>query len=123
VLRPTIAGDTLYLNTGMRTKQCERIAISKCLKVEPLIIYPWRFEIMKADDQLVYSWLTETEILDLARSDGFSHPSNFFDFFKRYKTECLDDMELIHWDTDKFFVPVMALTLPSPNGRGEGGEA
>lgn len=109
VRRPTVTGDTLYLNVGMRTKQCERIAISKCIKVEPLIIYPWDMEILKADDELVYSGMIGEDVLKLARADGFDSCSAFFDFFKRYKDSCLDDMELIHWDTGKFFMPVMGI--------------
>jgi hypothetical protein len=105
--RATVPGDMLYLNTGMRTKKFERIAISTCIKIEPVVIYPYDQKIVLMDTSGKMSMAGVATADHLARLDGFMNMDDFFYFFKRYKKNELDDFEIIHWDTGKFFMPVM----------------
>ena len=94
VRRPTVAGDRLFLYTGMRTKNSELIANALCTLVEPVIIYPFIGHIRKNG-----VLMEENEIEALAKADGFQDAELFFDFFRKTydKTE-LNDFEIIHWD-------------------------
>lgn len=100
----TAPGDALFLYIGMRTKDAFMFAHSVCVLVEPVVIYPWRGELLKADHRGVYGWLSAEELLKLARADGFETVEAFFDFFKLYKLQCLDDFEIIHWDAKRLTV-------------------
>lgn len=100
--RPTKAGDMLMLYTGMRTKQCELIAISDCIKVSPISI------IRGVGVRLEGNLLSDEEVHALARADGFSDGWQFFDFFDRYPFEVISsELELIYWDVGDVFLPKM----------------
>lgn len=93
--RPTVAGDRLFLYTGMRTKNSELIANALCTLVEPVIIYPFIGHIRNGDGVL----MDVPEIEALAKADGFQDVESFFEFFcKTYDKSELDDFEIIHWD-------------------------
>lgn len=96
--RPTVPGDMLMMFINMRTPRCHRFAESRCIRVDPLIIYPWRREVLAADHRGVYSWMRPLEIEELAKRDGFVNSDPFFHFFERYGEECLDDFENLWWD-------------------------
>lgn len=90
--RPTVAGDTLYLYTGLRTKKAKLIKQTPCLKVEPIQVLRGVGVVLNGVE------LTEQQTVDLALHDGFSGPWEFFDFFDRYPYEVLSTkLELIHW--------------------------
>jgi len=81
-----------------RTKNVVRFAIAPCIKVEPIIMYPWERKILRADEAGVYEWMSLREVGELAERDGFADLLAFFDFFKQYRDEMLDDFEIIWWD-------------------------
>jgi hypothetical protein len=115
--RPTVPGDMLSLYTGMRTKQCTLIATAPCVAVEPCVIKPALQEFWIWEDETPgsrfydnsdpenpvgsFRLMTRGEVQSLSIKDGFVMPQNFFDFFKLYKREVLDDFEVIYWDTSK----------------------
>jgi hypothetical protein len=109
--RPTVPGDELSLYTGMRTKSCTLIAIAPCVNVEPIRFYLDRSEIyiwspeqpgdlyyQEGEEIGSYRLMSAEEVNVLAHSDGFEDVYDFFDFFKRYKSDYLDDFEIVHWD-------------------------
>jgi hypothetical protein len=97
-MHPVKPGDTIMMFTGLRTKHCTRFGTAPCVKVEPIIIYPWKMEVLIADHQGVFGWMREDEINALARRDGFTGASAFFAFFKQYGLEMLSAFEIIWWD-------------------------
>lgn len=93
---PTKVGDTLKLFTGMRTKNCSQFAEAKCSKVEPLVIW---VSIRKLSSSFGTGFFSSKRVKDVALNDGFDSVDAFFDFFKLYKSEILEDFEIIYWDT------------------------
>lgn len=89
---PTKAGDILSLYVGMRTKSCQLIAEVPCVDVVPCAIWPWEEH---------FAAPIHASIYDFVRSDGFESVKAFFEFFKRYKHQRLDDFEIIYWDPKK----------------------
>jgi len=86
-------GDVLSLYVGMRTKGCRLIGRAPCVKVEPVVIYPWRHQVLVGGQVL-----SNSRAMELARRDGFAELASFFKFFQRYGRECLEDFEVIWWD-------------------------
>ena len=81
--RPTRVGDTLYLYTGMRTKQCRKLRVEKCTSV-------WTIEIATPSDISLWDydaftrspWLLRyDDMLALANADGFETIGAMTDFF------------------------------------------
>ncbi len=108
--RPTRVGDMLMLYTGMRTKQCKLIAISECVKITPIDIW------IQASTILINGVaIGDDEMFALIERDGFKRENykEFFQFFKRYERDVLDDFEIIWWSVD-LLMPV--------NGNRKGGE-
>lgn len=112
--RATVPGDQLSLYTGMRTKSCVLVASVPCTKVEPIRFYLDRSEMWiwspEQPGDLHYSeveeigsfrLMTAEEVNAIARADGFEDVYDFFDFFKQYKSDYLDDFEIIHWDPNR----------------------
>lgn len=117
----TEPGDLVRMYTGLRTKKACRFGESPCVKVEPIIIYPFMEDIWIADKNGVYAWLLFDEVERLAKNDGFSSTEDFFAFFQRtYKASMLDDFEIIWWDLARVeVVPGVRMLsggrLPSPD--------
>ena len=74
-------GDTLYLYTGMRTKQCRRLCVVRCLSADPVRI-----------DALGYDRLPHSLHGDrregpspdsFARRDGFANFAEMRDWFQK----------------------------------------
>lgn len=105
--RPTRRGDTLSLYVGLRTRQCELIAMSDCVKVEPIIIQISGCRIFMGSEALDQNELKWDQVKELVHRDGFSNVIDFFDFFTRYDKDILDDFELIWWDVGDVFMPWM----------------
>jgi hypothetical protein len=89
---PTKVGDILSLYIGQRTKNCQLIAEVVCVDVLPCVIWPWEER---------FAAPIHTSIYDFFKSDGFTDAESFFNFFKRYKQDRLDDFEIIYWDPKK----------------------
>ena len=85
-------GDTLYLYTGMRTKQCRKLGEGTCYFTEDIYI---------AEDYRVFlndrgPYALNT-VMGIASSDGFKTVADFFDFFKQ--THCLSFYgKIIKWE-------------------------
>ena len=91
--RPTREGDTLHLFTGMRTKACVKIGAYRCVKVQPMIIWPIHMQIILDGIAMSYAALFE-----IATADGFVNVADLFKFFSDvYGTNRLT-MELITWE-------------------------
>ena len=91
--RPTKVGDVIKMFVGMRTKSCFQFGEAPCMKVEPIVIYPFEQRMLINGE-----FLLRKEELLIIRDDGFEVMEDFYDFFKRYKRECLDDFEIIWWE-------------------------
>lgn len=100
---PTKAGSFLSLYVGMRTKSCKLIAEVPCEMVEKIIVFPWKKEILIADqdERGQYRTMQPSVVVALAQRDGFDSVDAFFKFFERYRAEQLLGMEIIHWDPKK----------------------
>lgn len=88
---PTKVGDILWLYTGMRTKECKLIAGAPCVRVEPIVIWPF-------DERIAGN--IEFSLTQLAYADGFDSIHDFFEFFRHtYREKVLNDFEIIFWNT------------------------
>lgn len=85
----TKVGDTIKMSIGLRTKNYFLFVETLCVKIVPVVIWPYK-------EHLIAN--IHTSIEKIVKDDGFEDTSQFFDFFKRYKRECLDDFEFIYWD-------------------------
>lgn len=99
---PTKVGDFLSLYVGQRTKNCRLVAVVPCEKIEKIILFPSKMEILIADDDErgQYREMRPEIIAALARHDGFKSTDAFWKFFERYRDDQLM-MEIIHWDPNK----------------------
>ncbi len=89
--RPTVAGDTLYLYSGMRTKQCRKLREAVCLSVQPVEIAPTFIRVGAKVLGVSAMW-------EFARADGFGTLGDFYDFFRRhYGVPHERELELIKW--------------------------
>lgn len=90
---PTKPGDRLTLYTGMRTKRCRKIMDAECASVIPVKIYPQSGRVV-LDGRM----LSLNDTLHFAVRDGFANHMDFFEFFRRYPLEVLEnEMEVIYW--------------------------
>jgi hypothetical protein len=87
--RPTRPGDTLYLFTGMRTRECQRLRTAICLSVAPISIDAERIVLAGRP-------LDQQERHDLIRRDGFASGAEFYAFF-RQQYGLPAELELITW--------------------------
>jgi hypothetical protein len=76
-------GEVLQLYYGMRTKQCMSIGVSRCVSVEPI-------EIAVLDDAILLirigeplKALSERDMEQLARNDGFGSLEDMWLFWRR----------------------------------------
>ena len=97
--RPTVPGDTLYLNTGMRTKNCRRLREAVCLSVEPIEIIPPVQPKHKCNIKVGCRTLSTAEAARMARADGFQTIWYFYWFLVECYGEQLHEREfvLIKW--------------------------
>ena len=70
-----LCGDTLYLYTGMRTKQCHKLGETKCLHVHEV-------RMTESGMKLDGVALAPSGIDQLARDDGFHGVEDFREFFR-----------------------------------------
>ena len=90
---PTKPGQLLWLYTGMRTKKCKLIRESVCTSVVPVKIYPESGRVVLAGRMLSLN-----DTLRFAVRDGFANHMDFFEFFRRYPPEVLEnELEVIYW--------------------------
>ena len=70
-------GDKLYLYTGMRTKNCKRLLVAKCVCTCYIVINN------KKNITLDGKPLNKSEIINLALKDGFDNLNDFISFFEK----------------------------------------
>lgn len=99
--RPTVAGDTLMLFHGQRTKSCRRLRTERCKSVEPIeFIKMVRLDGVCSRYAVAVSGriLPEEECEALAKADGFKTVDQFFGFFlKSYGIPNCRPLEVIKW--------------------------
>lgn len=74
--RPIKPGETLFLYTGLRTKQSRKLKEVVCKNVSPVIIGPGWIELNER-------MLDMKETYEVARRDGFIKLLSFFNFFRK----------------------------------------
>lgn len=78
---PVIAGQTLYLYTGQRTKYCKKLKQTPCVEVWHIILRSTRVRLKLDGHKGVLVILSDIELLNqFARSDGFAD----WETMKRY---------------------------------------
>ena len=94
--RQTRLGDTIFLYVGMRTKNCQRIMKTTCVRVRP--IYFDRSPTRGKEVSIGIVRLNEDELRQLCTQEGFESVSEFFDWFEsRYGISNREPLELIEW--------------------------
>ena len=73
---PIKPGETLFLYTGMRTKQCRKLKEVVCKNVSPIVVGPGWIELNER-------MLDMEGIYEIARQDGFIETLGFFNFFRK----------------------------------------
>lgn len=94
--RPFKKGDRLYLYTGMRTKNCHRIGLVVCSRVETFEILPLSDHSAKVIVEGVR--LSGGQIHQLAVADGFQESHQMMDFFSKDNYIIRFKGQIIHWD-------------------------
>jgi hypothetical protein len=91
--RDAKVGQTLYLFTGMRTKQCLRLLETRCERVRPINIiqraYGYRI-------RLRGEHLNLPQVRELALHEGFDSISDMTDWFKKHHGNNFSGL-LIEW--------------------------
>lgn len=89
--RFTKPGDTLYLFTGLRTRQARRLRTETCIDVQSIRIYDLNRVAVDGN------FLSQKEVEQLALADGFETAAEFFAFFERQYGLPADGLVLIKW--------------------------
>ena len=76
---PIEAGDTLYLYTAQRTKQCQKLGEATCVSVEEVRIDSAEMIVWRAGKQL-----SRDQAGVLASRDGFNSLQTFFAWFEEH---------------------------------------
>jgi len=117
--RPTRAGDTLFLYTGMRTSVCRLLRVATCTQVTPIKIHAGLCPAVILGN----THMPAADVDALAKRDGFADVEAFFNFFKRTYGECFQG-ELIEWSIDTIpgdrAVGVKAVCTPQARALGAG---
>ncbi len=97
---PDRPGDTLYLYTGLRTKEAKLLAEVECVKVEQINIWP----VIRALGSLKSMAISidgvdldDSECEHFARRDGFKSLSEMMKFWTTPKTRLPFSGQIIHW--------------------------
>ena len=80
--KPIKAGDTLYLYTGMRTKNCRRLLVTECISIADIKIHENKARIEERD----FFWSRHeecTSLNELANDDGFNSWPEMQEFFQK----------------------------------------
>lgn len=72
---PIRAGDTLYIYTGMRTKNCRKVSTVRCVSVDSIEIHPG---LIRLNGAMVFPHKLD----EFIKADGFDRRYKFFEFFK-----------------------------------------
>ena len=94
--RPTVEGDILYLYTGLRSKNAEKLRETPCIRVLPI-------EIHESGVKVGASWIHHGVRLNkFARADGFADADDFYKFWRDVhgltRDNPLRGFELIQWE-------------------------
>lgn len=89
-------GDKLQLYTGMRTRNCRKLRDFICIATYPIDIDERR-EIVYLKTETEWLPLSVLQISELAISDGFNSPDEFFEFFRIRCDRILIQWQEVHW--------------------------
>lgn len=94
------AGDKLTLYTGLRTKQCRKLGEAVVESVGKVVFYRAGLIAVVTrygENWLTEFWLTEDEVDELVRHDGFGDVHDFWKFFDAHYPERPIGMNVIRW--------------------------
>ncbi|WP_449392784.1 hypothetical protein [Eoetvoesiella caeni] len=96
--KPPVAGDTLYLFTGMRGAGCTRLATVVCLSVEQIRVNAREKTVSMVRQGQVPFWheIEREEVEAIALADGFHNVDDFFEFFAKQYGNGINGV-LIKW--------------------------
>ena len=89
------AGDKLTLYTGLRTKACRKLGEAVVESVGKVVFY--RAGLIAVVTRYGENWLTEDEVDELVRRDGFGDVHDFWHFFDAHYPERPIEMLVIRW--------------------------
>ena len=89
------AGDKLTLYTGLRTKQCRKLGEAFVEDIGEVKLY--KAGLIGAINREGEYWLTEDEVEQLSRRDGFDDVYDFWKFFDAHYPERPIKMNVIRW--------------------------
>ena len=89
------AGDKLTLYTGLRTKQCRKLGEAVVESVGKVAFY--QAGLIGAITRDGEFWLTDDEVDELVRRDGFGNVHDFWKFFDAHYPERPINMNVIRW--------------------------
>lgn len=89
------AGDKLTLYTGLRTKQCRKLGEAVVESVGNMVFY--RAGLIAIITHYGEIWLTEDQVDELIRRDGFDDVYDFWKFFDAHYPERPIRMKVIRW--------------------------
>lgn len=100
--RPTAESETLYLYTGLRSKNPEKLREAKCVRVLPIEIHAESY-LMFPRIKVGAEWISRSEMDAFARADGFANAAEFFEFWRDVHgltvKNPLTGFELIQWSS------------------------
>jgi hypothetical protein len=88
-------GDILHLFTGMRTKQCRKLADVKCVIAVQIYVDTVNEWILARHFPSVKYSYGEAQLV--ARADGFKDQDSFFAFFRQQYGDGIHAMQLYRW--------------------------
>lgn len=94
------AGDKLTLYTGLRTKQCRKLGEAVVESIGKVVFYRAGLiavVTLYGENWLTEFWLTEDEVDELVRRDGFGDVHDFWKFFDAHYPERPIGMNVIRW--------------------------
>lgn len=93
-------GDKLTLYTGLRTKQCRKLGEAVVESVGKVVFYRAGLIAVVTrygENWLTEFWLTEDEVDELVRRDGFGDVHDFWKFFDAHYPKRPIGMNVIRW--------------------------
>ena len=88
-------GDKLTLYTGLRTKQCRKLGEAVVESIGKVKLY--KAGLIGTITRDGEYWLTEDEVEQLARRDGFDDVYDFWNFFDAHYDTRPIEMKVIRW--------------------------
>ncbi|WP_164126090.1 hypothetical protein [Sphingobacterium luzhongxinii] len=100
-------GKKIHFVVGNRTKNYKQIKLGECIRIQYVFMTFYRglLEVSVGDDHYCDKYLTQLEILQLAKNDGFIGVGDFMEWFvpliKASEKGCFSG-KIIHWTDFKY---------------------